>query len=129
MSGTFWILVIIGLLIVGYCMKKGANQGLVQELNSVLTLVCAALIYRLASNLSATYSAGGMPSALTGVLLLIVVLCAYGVFHMIFGTIHIFSRLPVIRLVDNILGVFGGLMEGLIVLYLADALLRYFVMT
>lgn len=129
MSSTFWILVIIGLLIVGYCVKKGANKGLIQELNSILTLICAAIIYNLASSLAGRYSSGDMPSALTGLLLLIVVLCAYGVFHMLFGTLHIFSRLPVIRIADNIFGVFGGFVEGLIVLYLADALLRYFVMT
>ena len=61
-------------------------------------------------------------------MLLVVVATAYGVFHILFSSIHIFARLPVIRRVDNILGVFGGFIEGAITLYLADALLRYFVM-
>ena len=128
MGATFWVLIIIELLIVGFCIKRGANKGLVQELNSILTLICAALVYYLASGLAARYSEGDVPSTLIGIMLLVVILCAYGVFHFVFGSIHIFSRLPVIRIFDNILGVFGGFVEGVIVLYLADALLRYFVM-
>ena len=86
------------------------------------------MVYYLASGLAARYSEGDVPSTLIGIMLLVVILCAYGVFHFVFGSIHIFSRLPVIRIFDNILGVFGGFVEGVIVLYLADALLRYFVM-
>jgi uncharacterized membrane protein required for colicin V production len=127
MGGTFWILIIIGILVWGYCIKKGSEQGLVQSLNSVLTLICAAVCYNLASGLAANYSSGNVSSALTGILLLVVVVCAYGVFHVIFSSIHIFSRLPVIKILDNILGVFGGFIEGAVVLYLADAILRYFV--
>ena len=127
MSGTFWILIIIGILVWGYCIKKGSEQGLVQSLNSVLTLICAAICYNLASGLAANYSSGNVSSALTGILLLVVVVCAYGVFHFFFSSIHIFSRLPVIKVLDNILGVFGGFVEGAVVLYLADAILRYFV--
>lgn len=56
MGATFWVLIIIELLIVGFCIKKGANKGLVQELNSILTLICAALVYYLASGLAARYS-------------------------------------------------------------------------
>ena len=128
MSRTFWVLIIIGILVWGYCIKKGAERGLIQELNTVLTLICAAACYNIAAGLSANYASGDVSSALIGVLLLVVVICAFGLFHLLFASIHIFSRLPVIRILDNILGVFGGFLEGALVLYLADALLRYFVM-
>ena len=103
------------------------ERGLIQELNTVLTLICAAAIYRLAAGLAANYSKGNVSSALVGILLLVVVASAFGIFHLIFSSIHIFSRLPVIRILDNILGVIGGFIEGAVVLYLADTLLRYFV--
>ena len=127
MSGTFWILIIIGILVWGYCIKKGSEKGLVESLNSVLTMICAAICYNLASGLAANYSSGDISSALIGVVLLIVVVSAYGIFHFLFTSIHIFSRLPVIKSIDNILGVFGGFIEGAVILYLADAILRYFV--
>ena len=127
MSRTFWILIIIGILVWGYCIKKGSEQGLVQSLNSVMTLICAAVCYNLAAGLAANYSSGDVSSALIGILLLVVVVCAYGIFHLVFSSIHIFSRLPVIKILDNMLGVFGGFIEGAVVLYLADAILRYFV--
>ena len=128
MSSTVWILIIIGVLIWGYCIMRGSKNGLVHSLNTVLTLVCAAICYNLAARLAANYSTGDVSGALTGILLLIVTVCAFGLFHLLFSTIHIFSRLPVIRIVDNILGVFGGFIEGAVILYLADGLLRYFVM-
>ena len=109
MSVTFWILIIIEILILGYCIKKGSEKGLVE------------------SGLAANYSSGDISSALIGVVLLIVVVSAYGIFHFLFTSIHIFSRLPVIKSIDNILGVFGGFIEGAVILYLADAILRYFV--
>lgn len=127
MSVTFWILIIIEILILGYCIKKGSEKGLVESLSSVLTLICAAICYNLASGLAANYSSGDISSALIGVVLLIVVVSAYGIFHFLFSSIHIFSRLPVIKSIDNILGVFGGFIEGAVILYLADAILRYFV--
>ena len=127
MSITFWILIIIEILILGYCIKKGSEKGLVESLSSVLTLICAAICYNLASGLAANYSSGDISSALIGVVLLIVVVSAYGIFHFLFSSIHIFSRLPVIKSIDNILGVFGGFIEGAVILYLADAILRYFV--
>ncbi|MBQ8054456.1 MAG: CvpA family protein [Lachnospiraceae bacterium] len=127
MSRTFWILLIIGILVWGYFIKKGSEQGLIKSLSSVLTLICAAVCYNLASGLAANYSSGNVSSALIGIVLLIVVVCAYGIFHFIFSSLHIFSRLPVIKFLDNILGVFGGIVEGAVVLYLADAILRYFV--
>ena len=128
MSATFWILIVIGVLVWGYCIKKGSETGLVQSLNTVLTLICAVACYNLAAGLAANYTSGDVSGALTGTLLLVVVVCAFGLFHLLFSSLHIFSRLPVIRVVDNILGVFGGFIEGAVILYLADALLRYFVM-
>ena len=127
MGRTFWILIIIGVIVWAYCIKKGSERGLIQELNTVLTLICVAAIYRLAAGLAANYSKGNVSSALVGILLLVVVASAFGIFHLIFSSIHIFSRLPVIRILDNILGVIGGFIEGAVVLYLADTLLRYFV--
>jgi uncharacterized membrane protein required for colicin V production len=127
MTRTFWILIIIGIIVWAYCIKKGSERGLIQELNTVLTLICATACYRLAAGLAANYSKGNVSSALVGILLLVVVACAFGIFHLIFSSIHIFSRLPVIRILDNTLGVVGGFVEGAVVLYLADTLLRYFV--
>ena len=127
MSRTYWVLIVIGILVWGYCIKKGSERGLIQELNAVLTLICATAVYNLASGLAANYSSGNVSSALIGLLLLVVVVSAYAIFHMLFSSIHLFSRLPVIRIVDNVLGVFGGFLEGAVVLYIADTLLRYFV--
>ena len=42
MSRTVWILIIIGVIVWAYCIKKGSERGLIQELNTVLTLICAA---------------------------------------------------------------------------------------
>ena len=53
MSRTVWILIIIGVIVWAYCIKKGSERGLIQELNTVLTLICAAVVYNLAAGLAA----------------------------------------------------------------------------
>ena len=58
MSTAFWVLVIAGILILGYCVKKGAEKGLVEELNCILTLICAFIIFRIASSIAGRYTKG-----------------------------------------------------------------------
>ena len=78
MSTAFWVLVIAGILILGYCVKKGAEKGLVEELNCILTLICAFIIFRIASSIAGRYTKGDISSVLVGAMLLVVVATAYG---------------------------------------------------
>lgn len=121
------ILLALGVGIMIYCAYRGAKNGLIHELNSVATLVCAMIIFNIVADIMNRTGAMSLPVALVGALLLIITIVAYGLFLVLFKTVHIFARLPVIRIIDNILGFFGGILEGIVVLYLADSLLRYFV--
>ena len=44
MSRTVWILIIIGVIVWAYCIKKGSERGLIQELKTVLTLSLLAVL-------------------------------------------------------------------------------------
>lgn len=126
MNIFFWIFIIIAIAIMVGCVRKGGKKGFVHELNAVLTLVCATLIFNLAAGVLADSAAGDVSAVLTGVLLVVIVVVVYGIFHLLFGAVHIFARLPVVRIADNVLGVLAGAVEGCLTLYLIDSLLRYF---
>lgn len=111
-----------------YCIKRGMSKGAVNELRTMLTVICAALCFELAASVIKSRATGDVSSMYVGIILLVVVAAAYSIFHMLFGAIHVLSRLPVIRVVDNVLGVVFGAVTAAVTLYLADALLRFFVM-
>lgn len=124
---TLWIMIILEAAVILYCAGKGAKNGFVSEVNSVVTMLCAMAVFNIVSDIMSQEGSMKIPVILTGSLLLIVTLAAYGLFHVIFKAVHLFSRLPVIRILDNILGFFAGILEGAVALYLADSILRYFV--
>ena len=124
---TFWVMIILAIAVILFCAGKGAKNGFVSEINSVVTMLCAMAVFNIVSDIMTQQGSMKIPVLLAGTLLLIVTLAAYGLFHVIFKAIHLFSRLPVIRILDNILGFFAGILEGAVALYLADSLLRYFV--
>lgn len=127
MNIFLWIFIILAIVILIGCIRKGVRKGFVHELNALLTLLCATLIFNLATGLLRDYASGDISAVFVGVLLVVIVVVAYSLFHLLFSAIHIFARLPVIRIIDSILGLAAGAVEGFLTLYLVDALLRYFV--
>ena len=121
------VLIVIGIAVLLFCAHKGMTKGFVYELNSMVTMLCAMAVFNIVSDIISQKGSMKVPVAVVGSLLLVVTLAAYGLFLLMFKALHLFSRLPVIRIVDNILGLFAGLLEGGIALYLVDSLLRYFV--
>ena len=55
------------------------------------------VVLYLASGLAANYSSGNVSSALTGILLLIVVASAYGIFHFVFSSLHLYPSPPPVQ--------------------------------
>ena len=111
-----------------YCIRRGMSKGAVNELRTMLTVICAALSFELAASVIKSRATGEAASMFIGTILLIIVAAAYSIFHTLFGAIHVLSRLPLVRVVDNILGIVFGAVTAAVTLYIADALLRYFVL-
>ena len=124
----FFVVIAVYIGVFVYCIRRGLSKGAVQEIRIMLTTICAALTFELAASIVKSRATGDISSMFVGILLLVVVAAAYSIFYMLFGVVRVFSRLPVIRVVDNVLGILFGAITAAVTLYLVDALLRYFVM-
>ena len=62
-----------------------------------------------------------------GIVMLVLVSVVFSVCRLIFFAVKMAAKLPVIRLIDSVLGSVGGLAEGLIVLYVVETISRYFI--
>jgi hypothetical protein len=123
----FFVIIAIYIALFVFCIRRGMQKGAVNELRTMLTMICAAATFELAASVVKSRATGNVSGMFVGILLLVVVSAAFSVFHTLFGMVHLFSRLPVIRVVDNLLGIVFGAVTACVTAYLVDALLRYFV--
>ncbi len=121
------ILLVVGLAVVISCVWRGGKKGFVYEVNAMLTVICATICFNIIAGIIRRQNMEGISSLLMGILMFVIVMALYGIFHFIFKALHIFARLPLIRIVDSVLGVAAGLVEGALTLYLFDNVLRFFV--
>ena len=63
-----------------------------------------------------------------GILLLIALRIIYRIIKAVLQSLHLFTRLPVLRWVDSMLGLVLGLFEGFAYLYLIEYILRYYIL-
>ncbi len=127
MNIAFWVLIGIAAVIMIACVRKGVKKGFIYEVNAMLTVLCATIVFQLIVGIVRQQNLAEVSSVLMGIFMLVIVMALYGIFHFIFGALQIFARLPLIRVLDNILGLAAGFVEGALTLYLFDTVLRFFV--
>ncbi len=117
---------VIGIMVLIHFVKQGYKNGLVRELASIISMLVSALCFGIILDIVSMYSNGELLSIVTAVISLVVVMMVYGVVRFILTVVHLFARLPVIRIADNVLGVAGGLFEGLIFVSIVKYGLNFF---
>lgn len=120
------IIVGIALAILIGCMTNGYNKGFSSMLLSAVSLIAALAAVLLIAGM--VRENGGSTGVLTGILLLIVLRVIYRIIKALLKSLHMFSRLPVLRWADSLLGLVLGLFEGFAYLYLIEYVLRYYVL-
>ncbi len=109
-------------------MTRGFHNGLASELRTLLSICFSlALMIGLAGFLE-TFRREGLPSAAAGFVLLLVFILAYKLLSLILSSIKIVVSIPVIKQIDQVLGLFAGLLEGFAILYLLEYLLRHYIL-
>ena len=107
--------------------KNGIKQGLVHELGTILSMAAAVLVLYLVMRVFHGFTDAQYDKVVVGIVMLVLVSAVFSVCRLIFFAVKMAAKLPVIRLVDSILGSVGGLAEGLIVLYVVETISRYFI--
>ena len=107
--------------------KNGIKKGLVHELATILSMAAAFLVLYLVMRVFHGFTDAQYDKVVVGIVMLVLVSVVFSVCRLIFFAVKMAAKLPVIRLIDSVLGSVGGLAEGLIVLYVVETISVYFI--
>ena len=124
MNYYYWILLAAGILILLGGLLAGYRRGLVRQINTLLSALGVFLCFRLVTDLGGEYARHNLPGIAVSLGLLLFVIIVFSLCHLAVTGLNLVSRLPVIRLVDNLLGAAGGVVIAFFLLYIAQYLLE-----
>lgn len=116
------ILVLAGMTI------HGAHAGFAKMVSKVISLMVSITVVLLLSSVVNGYRKGDTSNFLIGVLFLIILGALYKLVHALLTSIRFLAGLPILAGVDKILGVAAGFLEGFAMLYIAEYLLRVYLL-
>lgn len=118
------VLYVVVILIFLWRITHGFKMGMVYELSSTISIIIAVVVGRI---LFRSYNAFVMEKygvAISSILLLAVVFGIYKIIRLIIMALKLFSKLPVIKGVDRLLGILAGIIEAFVMIILFIGLVK-----
>lgn len=116
------LLILIGMTI------HGARAGFAGLISKVISLMVSIVVVVLLSSIVNGYRTGDTSNFLIGILFLVILGVLYKLIHAILTSIRFLAGLPILTGVDKILGIIAGFLEGFAILYIAEYLLRMYLL-
>lgn len=107
---------------------RGAKRGFAGTFSQVFSLAVAIVVVVLVSSVIHGYQNGDRSNLIIGILLLIVLGAVYKLIRAVLASIRFLAALPILGIVDKALGLVIGFMEGFALLYIAEYLLRMYLL-
>lgn len=111
----FYLAVAAIVVIIIWRMVSGFRKGMVQEILSLIAMVVAGFCAYLLLGAVGSYLNREIGRLIQIIILLLIVCAVYKLANLIFTSIRLVSRLPVIRSADKLLGAVFGILEGIII--------------
>ena len=118
----YYIALIVIVLIFIWRIAAGFRKGMVQEIVSLVAMVVAGFCVVLILGAVGSYSNREIGKTIQIVAVLIVVCLIYRLVHILFTSLELISKLPIIKGLDKLLGAVVGLAEAVVIV----AILVYF---
>lgn len=106
----------------------GAHKGFAHLLSQVIALIAAIAVVIQLSGIQNGYKEGNGTGILVGILMLILLGVVYKIIRVILGSLKFLSKLPILSGADKVLGAVLGFLEGFAVLYMAEYILRMYIL-
>lgn len=107
---------------------RGAKRGFAGTFSQVFSLAVAIVVVVLVSSVIHGYQNGDRSNLIIGILLLIVLGAVYKLIRAVLTSIRFLAALPILDIVDKALGLVIGFIEGFALLYIAEYLLRMYLL-
>ena len=111
----FYLAVAAIVVIIIWRMVSGFRKGMVQEILSLIAMAVAGFCAYLLLGAIGSYLNKEIGRLIQIIILLLIVCAVYKLANLIFTSIRLVSRLPVIRSADKLLGAVFGILEGIII--------------
>lgn len=119
----FYVALVIILLIFIWRMVTGFKKGMVQELLSIVASIAACICMVLILGAVGSYFENEIGQVIKTVIVLLVFCLVYRLINVLFTSLKLISKLPIVKSVDKLLGIVVGFAEaGVIVLCLIQLL-------
>lgn len=128
MNIYFVLFIIASIAILMGSMTRGFNRGFAKEFDHWISMIAAILSLMLISGIIQDYQNNNLSDVAAGIIMLAVFGVAYKLFHLLFASIGLIARLPLIRIADKALGLIMGLISGFTTLYVIEYLLRNYIL-
>lgn len=115
------VLVVIAIRAVG-----GYRKGLVNEIVSLLALVCGVFIFALIASIIGSYITKHLSDMLIGIVSLLILIIAIQISKLFISSLKFMTKIPVIRGINKLAGFAVGLAEGLIFVWVGFILFDKF---
>lgn len=106
----------------------GAHKGFAALFSKTVSLLTAVIVVVQLSGIVNNYRTGSGSDVLIGILMLVMLGVVYKIMHAILKSIRFIAGLPVLSGADKVLGVILGFCEGFLILYIAEYLLRMYLL-
>ena len=111
----YYIALIIIAIIFIWRITAGFRKGMIQEIISLIAMVIAGVCVILILGAAGSYLNQEIGKTIQMVAVLAVVCLIYRLVHVLFTSLELISKLPIIKSVDKLLGVVVGLAEAVLI--------------
>lgn len=98
---------------------RGYQNGLVNEVNHLISLVAALLLVGLGIMIYTSVRQGQTKNVVISVILIVLACLAYKLLHFVIGVVEEIAKMPLLNFLNRFAGLAAGLLEAVVVLWLA----------
>lgn len=120
-----WLLIIAAIILV-WRVVEGIHRGMVKEIVSFVSLIVLCLSVALLGTALSKYFEKDIASMIAAIILLLVLCIAHRLLSLVFFSAKLIAKLPVINILDKLLGAVIGLFETIVFLWMVFSLIITF---
>lgn len=103
-----------------------SRRGMAKEISNLLALMVAFFVFSLFIMLFSSFQAGETTNTLYSIILLVILGIVYGLVKVFLKSAKAVSHLPIIHLIDHILGAVVGGLESILIVWIVFSLCHYY---